>query len=562
MSLIGALNAASTGLAVSQTQIQTISNNIANINTPGYAREIGIQSELPQHEIAPGIKVGTGVELTGVQRQIDQALQARLNGATSDSSAADTLQNSLGQLQGVFDALSGNDISAKLDQFFGAWSNLANTPQNAGLRQVVLQDGDTLAKQFQTVSSQLVNLQGTSVDQFESLTRQADALSQQIAGYNVQIALSGGGAASGLIGQRDQAISDLSKLVNVQTVPQDNGSVNVYIGSDPLVLAGQSRGIAIKRQTVNGLLTSSLTFKSDGGSVLATGGELGGLASVQSQVGDSLNKINGLAKTLINEVNKIHGSGQGTAGFDSVTSTNSAASTNVSLNNPATRLKYTANTGSFVVHVKQKGSGLETSTLVQVKLDGTVGDTSLSSLAGSLGTIGGVSTSVVNGKITIKSSNPDAQISFSQDSSGVLAALGINNYFTGDNANNIGVNQTLIAQPNLLAAAQNGEPADNQTAIAIAALSSKQLLALNGQTLNQSYQAVVNGVGNSANAAKNNSEAAKSVVNTLTTQQQALSGVSLDEETINLMKQQRAYQGAAKLISTVDSLMQSLLQAF
>ena len=563
MSLIGALNAASTGLAVSQAQIQTISNNIANINTPGYARQEGIQSELPLHEILPNVRVGTGVQLTGVKRQIDQALQARLNSATSDSTSAEASQGWLGQLQGVFNALSGQDISSKLDKFFNAWSNLANTPQDAGLRQVVLQDGDTLAKQFQNVSGQLIELQGTGLNEFEALASQADALTQQIADFNVQIAQSGGGnSAAGLQDQRDQAISELSKLINVQTVPQADGTVNVYAGSDPLVLTGQSRGVAIKEGTDNGLLTASLVFKKGGGTIAATGGTLGGLASVQSQIGDSLTRVNDLAKSLIHEVNKIHGSGQGLGGFQTVTATNSVLKPAVALNDPSAGLKFAANTGSFVVHVKQKSTGLETSTLVQVNLNGNVSDTTLNSLAASIGGISGVTTSTVNGKLKISSSNPDAEISFSQDSSGVMAALGINNYFTGDRADNIGVNQALVKQPSLLAAAQNGEPADNHTALAIAALANKQLLGLNGQTINQSYQNLVNGVGNNANAAKNNAEAAKSIADTLSAQQQALSGVSLDEETINLMKQQRAYQGAAKLISTVDNLMQTLMAAF
>ena len=78
-------------------------------------------------------------------------------------------------------------------------------------------------------------------------------------------------------------------------------------------------------------------------------------------------------------------------------------------------------------------------------------------------------------------------------------------------------------------------------------------------SLKDKYQSVVNGIAAEASAAKNNADAAKSVSDTLDAQRQALSGVSLDEEAVNLMRQQRAFQAAAKLISIVDELTKTLL---
>jgi len=111
----------------------------------------------------------------------------------------------------------------------------------------------------------------------------------------------------------------------------------------------------------------------------------------------------------------------------------------------------------------------------------------------------------------------------------------------------------------LLAASKNSEPGDNQTALAIAGLESQPVEALNGASLKDNYQSIINGIAVSAASAKTNAEATKAVQDTLSAQRESLSGVSLDEEAVNLMRQQRAFQGAARLISAVDEMMKTLL---
>ena len=562
MSLIGALNIGSSALAVSQTQIQTTGNNIANANTPGYTRQVAGQTALPTQQIHTGIFVGTGVDLTGIQRQIDQALESRLRGAASDGSAADSTQQWLGRVESTFNALSGNDLSTQLSTFFNSWSNLANTPQNAGLRQVVLSNGDTVAKTFQSLRGQLVNLSGDSGSQFKALAGQANDLAQRVADLNAQIVITEGGTGgtSGTLrDQRDQTLRQLAQLVDVQTVEQPNGSVNVYVGSEPLVTNAQNRGIAVKQTTVDGLPAVSAVFKADGGTLNITSGQLGSLTSVQRQVGDTVAKLDSQANALIFQLNKIHASGQGLQGATTFTATSAVTDPTVALNNPKSGLKFAANNGSFVVHVKQTATGLVSSTLVQVDLSGQPTDTTLNSLKASLAGINGVNATIASGKLSIAAASPDVEISFSQDGSGALASLGINNFYTGSNARDIAVNQAVASQPSLLAAAKNGAPGDNQTALAIAALEGQPVASLKGASLKDSYQALVNGIGTSTAAAKTNAEASKSITDTLQAQRDALSGVSIDEEAVNLLKQQRAFQAAAKLITSVDEMMKTLL---
>ncbi|MBA3273368.1 MAG: hypothetical protein H0T11_05785 [Chthoniobacterales bacterium] len=105
----------------------------------------------------------------------------------------------------------------------------------------------------------------------------------------------------------------------------------------------------------------------------------------------------------------------------------------------------------------------------------------------------------------------------------------------------------------------NGEKGDNKTAVAIAGLESTKIQSLDGTTLKERYQGLVNDVSVAA-AAKNDAEATLVVKETLAAQRESLSGVSLDEEAINLMKYQRAFQGASRLIAAVNELMDSIME--
>src|SRR5438876_321167 len=180
MSLIGALNIGNTALAVTQAQIQTTGNNIANAGDADYTRQVAGSAPALDQQIKPGIFVGTGVDLTSIQRQVDEALQARLRGSVSDTEAASTTQDWLSRIEATFNELGDVDLSTQLSTFFNGWSELANKPQDIGLRQIVLQNGANLAHGFQDLRGQLGSLQMDSGQELRGLTTQADTLSKQI----------------------------------------------------------------------------------------------------------------------------------------------------------------------------------------------------------------------------------------------------------------------------------------------------------------------------------------------------------------------------------------------
>ncbi|MBV8779776.1 MAG: hypothetical protein JO353_00130, partial [Phycisphaerae bacterium] len=106
---------------------------------------------------------------------------------------------------------------------------------------------------------------------------------------------------------------------------------------------------------------------------------------------------------------------------------------------------------------------------------------------------------------------------------------------------------------------QNGDSSDNQAALAIAQLGDKAATSLNGQSINQAYEGMVNVVATQAQSAANNATSTADVQTTLQNQRENLSGVDLNEETVNLMKAQRAFQGSARVITTINTMMDELM---
>ncbi len=205
-------------------------------------------------------------------------------------------------------------------------------------------------------------------------------------------------------------------------------------------------------------------------------------------------------------------------------------------------------------------------------------DTTLDELVTEIQSIAGLSASAANGKLSITAGGAYT-FAFSDDTSGILSALGINTFFDGKDARDIGMNETLNTHKEHMAAGRvdpdTGEIAvgDNTNALAVADLS-EQKVAMDRFTYDspetpvsspedtfQGYYAhLVGSLGIKSESVRREQEYAEVVVNQLTQKRNNLSAVSLDEEMTNLIKYQHAYSAAAKLVSTADQMLQTLLQ--
>ncbi|MGE5609343.1 MAG: flagellar hook-associated protein FlgK [Bacillota bacterium] len=567
MSLLGALNTGKAALATHQAALQVTSNNVANAGDPNYTRQVARLSPNPDYPTQTGFRIGTGVSLIGIERQIDEALEERIRGSMSENELANTRQSWLSRVESVFNPLGETPLSTQLSSFFKNWSGLANTPTDTSQRQLVITSGESLANSLHSIRSQLSDLGDNAQTKLTQLAQDANGLADQIAKLNGQILAAegaSGSTANALRDQRDAAIKELSKLIDVTVQQNGNGTLNVSVGSTPLVLNDVNRGIATVRESDGKTITTKLVIKADGSAINASNGQIGALQGVRTEITDIIDQLDTLTGNLIFELNHLHSQGQGstterTQGFAQVSATNAVSDANAALNSAAAGLDFKPTNGTFIVNVRRKSDGgIVSASTVKIDLSDSGGD-SLNTLAGKLDALSGISASIVGGKLQIEAEDKtNTEITFAEDHSYVLAALGINSFFTGTSAGDIAINSSLKSNPSLLAV--GNKDGANANARAIAALNLESLDRLGGTSLQGSYETMINGIAASTDDATTNAEASQAVLDTLTSQREALSGVSLDEEAINLIREQRAYQAAARIISMVDEMMKTLLQ--
>lgn len=179
--------------------------------------------------------------------------------------------------------------------------------------------------------------------------------------------------------------------------------------------------------------------------------------------------------------------------------------------------------------------------------------------------------SIQDGKLIIET-NPAADVTFGMgaDSTGLMAALGINTFFSGDSADSLAVNSQVHSNTNLIASGQvNGQhqanAGDNATATAIGKLADKKITistlwkTVDNQSISEYYANLVTTVGADRRLSKTNSEYHSALTNDLAERTASVSGVNMDEEMSNLIKFQHSYTAAAKLITTADQMLQTLL---
>ena len=462
MSLSGTLQIGKTALAANQAAIQTVGNNIAGASDPNYTRQVAEIQAKPGQKLGPGLILGTGVDLTGVARQIDEALTGRLRNGVADAAGSRAESGWLDQIEGVFNELGDADLSTQFSKFFGAWSDSANKPTDVALRQNVITEGESLATKLRDTRGGLEDLTAAAGDQLQAFADSADDLSRRIADLNGQIVRAEGGAgaaANGLRDRRDALLGELAEIVNVTTKPQDDGGVNVYVGSEPLVVGDESHGVRLtKSDDANGEATYELTFADNGTPLGARTGKLGGTASAFGKMTDARDGLDALAGGLIFELNKLHSTGQGLVGYDDVTSSNRVADPAAALGSDAAGLAFSPTNGSFVVNVRDKGTGDATPTLIDV-----AGGKTLDELAADLNAVDGVTADVYDGRLRVSADSPGQDVTFADDTSGVLAAMGVGGFFTGTSAADVRVSASLD-DPRRLAVSRNGEPGDNATA--------------------------------------------------------------------------------------------------
>ena len=564
MGLTSSLYIGRSGLLASQAAIQVAGNNLANLATEGYHRNDISLAAVRSNEIQRGIFLGQGVQIASITRQVDAALETRLRAAVSDEGGSRVSQDLWSEIEAIENELSEIDISTRMAEFFNAWSQIANNPQDLSLRTLAVEQATTLTDYIKSVRSEFGQLQKRIDSRTANAANTVNDLMDRIAQLNQSIALQEGGQqtqAGGLRDQRDLYLTELSQYLDVSVIEQRNGTIDLYVGSLPIVLGNQNRGIAVTSESVDGELVTTVRLAVDNSPLSIQSGELGALVKFRGvHLEDAIDKLDTYTNTLIYEVNKIHSQSQGLLLLDGATGTTVVENTAVALNDPASKIPFDLQHGSFQFHVTQKSTGQRISQTINVDLDGIGTETSLDDLAAAINAVANISASVTaDGRLQITPDASDYQFSFSNDSSGAIAALGINTFFTGDEAYNVGINSDLVGDARYITVAREHLPGDNRGALAIAALRDTGLNALNGLSLPGYWNRHIEDVSIRTAQAIDQLNADAVVKENLKVQQQSFSGVNADEEAIDLMSYQRMYQANARFLSVVDELMQTLI---
>ncbi len=446
--LLGILSIAAGALNADEGAATITSNNIANVNTPGYSREQVNLSSNPPIQVG-GLLFGDGVSLEPTTSIRDNLLQQRVDQENQSAGQLSAFLGSLNQVQATFNETSGSGLQTPLTAFFNSLTQLSDNPSDSSLREGVITAGQNLASAFQQDAKGLLSLQSSADVGAQQSVSQINTLTTQIAALNTQI--------SGLVGtgqdggefedQRSQLVNQLSGLIGVSQINAGNGNLTLTTTNGAaLVVGGQSFALSTQ-------LNPSTTFHdvySNGTDITSTitGGTLGGQIQVRDQeIPSILNQVNTLAYGLATAVNT-----QSQAGFDS------------------------------------------------------------------------------NG-------NPGVDF-FTAPAS------------VGSAASTISV---AISDPNLVAASSDGSVGSNGNAQALANIQNQNVV--NGETPANYYGKLIYQIGNDISNANNEQTSVGLVQQQLQDQQGAISGVSLNEEAVNLVRYQSAYQASANVLNVINTLL-------
>ena len=310
---IGVLGTAATGLQAFQRAIGVAGHNIANANTEGYTRQRVELGTRPPTFTGQGY-IGNGVQVTGIERLYDQFVTERLRDTTSSSAQYQTLYEMAARVSNLLgDADAG--LNAGLADFFNAVQGVADDPSSVPARQVLLSEADSLAGRLRHLDSQLESLRQETTSSIETLVNEINSLSAGIADANRSIvdamAQGAGRAPNDLMDERDRMIDRLSELVSVRTVEQDDGAINVFIGTgQPLVTRFLPSTLEVQPNDMDAR-RAEIAIRTGGSAAVVTGfitgGRLGAALDFRDQVlNPAQNALGRVAATLAVEFNRQH----------------------------------------------------------------------------------------------------------------------------------------------------------------------------------------------------------------------------------------------------------------
>jgi flagellar hook-associated protein 1 FlgK len=298
------LQTALSGLRAAQAQMNTIGQNMANVNTPGYTRQLVDLTEALPYQ-SPSGWLGTGVDVSGITRARDAFLDARVR-STSDTQAGLQARADLLQSTETVMGEPSQGISGPLAAVWSAFENAASSPADTGARTAALGALDNLATRVRQVAAGWSQIRGDVQQSLSAAVTDVNSKLGQLATLNGAIAASTSGSPNDLLDQRDVLLDKLATEAGATSILSPDGTARVVIG-----------GLSV----VNGTSATPLTLQAGGtladpsGTTAVAGGTIGGYQTfLSSDLPAYQAQLDGFATDLANALNAAHANGFTPAG--------------------------------------------------------------------------------------------------------------------------------------------------------------------------------------------------------------------------------------------------------
>jgi flagellar hook-associated protein 1 len=618
MGLSQALSAALSGVNATQQSISVIAGNVANANTPGYVNET-----LNETEVATAGQQGTSVDTSGINRDLDTLLQNQVWTETSGDSFADTSAQLYQQLQQIYGTPgSSTSFDGVYASFTSALQGLATSPGSSSAQTQALGAAQALTQNLNSMTATIQQLRSQAEQGIANGVQTANAALQQIAQINQQ--LSGAGTAdstaAALEDQRDQDITQLTQLMNVNVVRNSDNQISVYTGNGQQLVSGvgasqlsfndvgtlSATQLWSANPSQDGAGTITLTSPSGAATDLIAvnaiqSGTLGAYIQMRDnilpQAQEQLDEFaNQMSQALSNQTTSGTAAGSGSqtgfsVGIGSVLPGNTVQVTYTDSSNVQHTITAVAlgPGGSLPLQASPSNPNNQTIGIdfsgginsVVSQLNAAFGQNlRFSNAGGSLQVVNANATTNVVNSLTATSTatalaGGSAPLPFFTDGTQpITGALSSSGSQTTGLAGRIEVNPALVSSPSSLAVfsptTSSGDPTRpdfivNQMTAASLAFSPATGVGSASQpfsgTLTNYLSQVVSQQAQAASAATNLQQGQDTVLSALQQRYSSETGVNIDTEMSNLIALQNAYGANARVMSAVQALMSTLLQS-
>ncbi|MCX6639270.1 MAG: flagellar hook-associated protein FlgK [bacterium] len=331
-SLFDAISMAKRSLIAQQWAMTTTGHNIANANTPGYTRQRAELSAFQPALEIPGGFIGMGVNVDEITRLRNRYIDRQVLEEQQNQSFLSFEDGALSQVETILGETSGYGISGVLDEFWSAWSDLSNDPENSSARVALQQKGSELCQGLNNKYDDLQNMQKELDGQLSGFVGQINQKTSQIAALNQTISdqISQGMTPNDLMDQRDTLIDELSGLVNVTVQDESDGTISVRVGGEILVYRDSAQQLQLKDIPGTAGKFHSVIWSANGNEVSFQSGQVAALLLVRDQtIPELMSGLDQFALGLVSNINSIHSAGYGLDGstginFFSINSTGAA----------------------------------------------------------------------------------------------------------------------------------------------------------------------------------------------------------------------------------------------